>query len=595
MSINPVLVSDGIQNIVANLGTERDKASHVTFTSNRYTDQELQEAFRGSWLARKVVTIPALDAFREWRAWQASNEQIEALEAEEKRLGLEIKYQQAYTIARLLGTGYVYFDVGDDQDKPVDMKKIKAGGIRFASVLSPMQLVPGEYDDDPLSPTFTQPLYYTVQGKKKGLVRIHPSRVAVFIGASLPVGGWEGQDRLGDSVLQSSLEDIKRYEATAANTASLVYESKVDVIKVKGLMEIAGDPYREAKLLARYALAAVAKGNNGTLLLDMETEEYEQKNATFNTLPDIMDRFGLNVSGAADIPATRLFGRAPAGMNATGESDLRNYYDRIASEQKVAITPVISVQDEMLIVSALGSRPPEIHYKWNSLWQLTDKERTDLGTANAGIIKTLYETGLVPEEVLAKVLIAMMTQAGAMPSLEGEFDTYFEAGGEHEFDEKDEEPPPVEGTAFTDGAPPRSLYVSRKVINAKAIHAWAKAAGIPNLVEPSDMHVTICYSSTPVDWMAMGQAWDETMKVGVGGPRLVVGLGADEQTIALEFSSSMLKWRNEEFQREGASYDWDEYRPHITLGRGTIPTGIKPYIGAIELGPEIFEEVRNDD
>ena len=409
------------------------------------------------------------------------------------------------------------------------------------------------------------------------------------------MGGWEGQDRLGDSVLQSSLEDIKRYEATAANTASLVYESKIDVIKVKGLMQIAGDPYREAQLLARYALAAVAKGNNGTLLLDMETEEYEQKNATFNTLPDIMDRFGLNVSGAADIPATRLFGRAPAGLNSTGESDLRNYYDRIASEQKVTITPVISTQDEMLIVSALGSRPPEIHYKWNSLWQLTDKERTDLGTANAGIIKTLYETGLVPEEVLAKVLIAMMTQAGAMPSLEGEYDTYFEEGGEHEFDEEDAEASAQSAIDFADGAPPKSLYVSRKVVNASMIHAWAKAAGIPNLVPAEDLHVTICYSNTPVDWFKMGQAWDETAKIGVGGPRMVVGLGADEQTIALEFASSMLTWRHEEFKREGASYDWDEYRPHITLGRGAIPAGIKPYIGAIELGPEIFEEVRNGD
>ena len=31
------------------------------------------------------------------------------------------------------------------------------------------------------------------------------------------------------------------------------------------------------------------------------------------------------MAGAAEIPVTKLFGRAPAGMNATGESDLANY------------------------------------------------------------------------------------------------------------------------------------------------------------------------------------------------------------------------------------------------------------------------------
>jgi uncharacterized protein len=37
------------------------------------------------------------------------------------------------------------------------------------------------------------------------------------------------------------------------------------------------------------------------------------------------------VSGAADIPVTRLLGQSPAGMNATGTSDMKNYHDRIQS------------------------------------------------------------------------------------------------------------------------------------------------------------------------------------------------------------------------------------------------------------------------
>jgi hypothetical protein len=44
-------------------------------------------------------------------------------------------------------------------------------------------------------------------------------------------------------------------------------------------------------------------------------------------------------------------------MNATGESDTRNYYDRIKSDQKVYQEPAMNTLDEVLIRSAIGSKP----------------------------------------------------------------------------------------------------------------------------------------------------------------------------------------------------------------------------------------------
>lgn len=455
------MFQDGVQNLVAEIGTSRDKATHVTFTDEVYSDHDLYSAFRSSWLARKIVTVPALDTFRQWREWQATEDEVEMLEAEEERLGLKRKLPEAYTLARLFGTAYLYFGFEGNPAEPLDATKVKKGGIKYVTVLTPSQLVPYEYEDDVLSENYGKPRLYTVNSTTgiaaTGQVRVHPSRVVVLTGHQKPIGifstgGEIGQDRLGDSVLQSCMDDIKRFEATAANIASLIYESKVDVISVKGLMNIAGDPIQSRKLLERYRLAATAKSNNGMLLLDMEMEEYSSKSAVFNTLPDIMDRFGLNVSGAGDIPATRLFGRSPAGMNATGESDHRNYLDRIKADQEVIIRPAMAALDEAIIWSALGKRPPEIHYIWASLWQMSDKERADLGSAYATAIKTLHDTGLIPEEVLSKVVVVMMTQAGAMPGLETEYKDYFDKGGEAPWDMDD---PEAGGTPPTPGGAPR--------------------------------------------------------------------------------------------------------------------------------------------
>lgn len=141
-------------------------------------------------------------------------------------------------------------------------------------------------------------------------------------------------------------------------------------------------------------------------------------------------------------------------------------------------------------------------------------------------------------------------------------------------------------------AAPSSLYVSRKVLNGDEVRKWFSVQGLTDLLDAADLHVTLAYSTTPVDWMEMGQPWDEKIEIVPGGPRIVEVFG--EGHIVQRFASSALQWRHDEFKERGASWDWASYAPHITVARGTsIPDGLKPYTGRILLGPEIFEEIKN--
>lgn len=141
------------------------------------------------------------------------------------------------------------------------------------------------------------------------------------------------------------------------------------------------------------------------------------------------------------------------------------------------------------------------------------------------------------------------------------------------------------------------LYVSRVVENAAEIIAWAKAQGFAKTLEPSDLHVTVVYSRSPVDWFAAGDAWsdlkDGGIRVAPGGPRAVCALG-DKGAVVLMFASSSLAWSHKRFEEHGASWDYDEYQPHITItydGAGVDLDAIKAYQGEIILGPERFEEL----
>ncbi len=581
-------LSDKLVNFVANLGTERDKAAGSFYAPVLLTDEQLLNAYRGAWFPRKVVDIPAKDATRRWRAWQASKAQIEKIEAEEKRLQVKARTMEALIKARLWGGAAIFIGTGDiDTSKPLLPDRIKAGGIKYLTVMSRRDLSATEQDRDVMSPNYGKPKAYRLGGSA---IEIHPSRLVIFTGADIPDQDLASGNQFGwgDSVLQAVFEAIQQIDSTMANVASLIFEAKVDVIRIPDFMQGMNDKEYQKKLLERVRLAATAKGINGSLLLDKE-EEYDSKSANFGTLPDIIDRFLQNGCGAADIPATRMLSQSPAGMNSTGEADLRNYYDRIQSSQELDITPAMSVLDECLVRSALGSRPPEIHYVWNSLWQTTAKERADIGKTTAETIKTIGETKLFPPDALSKAAETLLVANSVMPGLESALEEF---GSEVPDDGQEEEG----GTTKLQDAAARTLYVSRKVLNAGAIIDWAKAQGFETTLPAEDLHVTVAYSKTPVDWMAVAQAWTNkpngNLTSSAGGPRMVEQFG--EGAIVLLFNNTELTWRHQDILDAGASWDWPDYQPHITFTYqpGSVDLDqVEPYRGVIELGPEIFEEI----
>lgn len=599
-------VADSLTNLVSRMGTDRDKASASFYATPRLDDAQLLNAYRGAWLPRKIVDIPALDSCRSWRNWQADEPQIEKIEAEEKRLNLRAKVMEARIKARLFGGAAIHIGLGDAElATPLDVERVRVGGIKHLTVLSRRQLQPGEIDLDVVSEAYGRPRDYKLTAGDKVQVDIHPSRLAIFAGNQQPDIELVGATDLawGDSVLLSVLDAIKQADGTAANIASLVFEAKVDIFRIPNFMAQLRDEGYKTRLLERLTLAATAKGINGALLLDKE-EEYDTKSPSFATLPDILDRLLQIVSGAADIPATRLLGQAPAGLNSTGEADLRNYYDRISAMQEIEMTPALARLDECLIRSALGARDPAIHYRWAPLWQMTDKERADIFKLKSDAARALAGSAagaLLPVEALSDALVNTFSEDGSLPGLEAAIEEYGTLA---------EQEPSVEEQAAAlalaqsaangneqhrmaaNDAAPRTLYVRRDVINRAEIERWARSQGFTDVVP--DLHVTIAYSRTPVDWFKVGTSWSPKLEISEGGPRQMERLGGDGKYVALLITANELVWRHREIVENGASWDWPDYQPHISvqIGGDVDLSKVEPYQGKIVLGPEVFEEVK---
>lgn len=446
---------DSLTNLVSRMGTDRDKAAHSIYAAPILDDMQIAAAYRGAWLPRKIVDIPALDSCRKWRNWQAPNDMIEKIEAEEKRLSVRGKVLEARTKARLFGGAALLIGTGEaDLSEPINIDGIGAGGVKYLTVLTRRQLSATEMERDPASEWFGRPAMFTLSNKDGGWIEIHPSRLVIFQGASVADDdvatsinqGW------GDSVLLAVLDAIKNADSTAANIASLVFEAKIDIIRVPNFMQNLGDEGYKQKILERYTLANTAKGINGTLMLDIE-EEYESKSASFTTLPDILAQFLQITAGAADIPVTRLLGQSPAGLNSTGEADLRNYYDRISAMQEIEMTPAMHRLDEALIRSATGGRDPSIYYVWSPLWQMSDKEKADIFKTKADAARAIAGTGtspaLMPIEALSDALVNAFIEDNSLPGLEAAIEEF---GRLADQDEDDADltaalPPPVQNPA----------------------------------------------------------------------------------------------------------------------------------------------------
>jgi hypothetical protein len=114
-----------------------------------------------------------------------------------------------------------------------------------------------------------------------------------------------------------------------------------------------------------------------------------------------MDQFFSLLAAASDIPATRLLGRSPQGLNATGESDITNYYDSVSGKQESDMMDSMLYIDEAMIRSLYGEYPEGLEWEFNPLWQMSEKEIADMNLARSNTLLNLRDLG-VPDKALLK-------------------------------------------------------------------------------------------------------------------------------------------------------------------------------------------------
>ena len=151
-------------------------------------------------------------------------------------------------------------------------------------------------------------------------------------------------------------------------------------------------------------LMRLMQSNEGMTIIDAK-DEFETHAYSFSGIPETLMILGQQISGALGIPLVRLFGQSPSGMNATGESDIRLYYDMINSTQEARLRRPLTRVFEVYWQSVLGKPPPDTwNFKFNSLRQLDEMEKAELAQRDADTINMLHQGGIISTTIALQEL-----------------------------------------------------------------------------------------------------------------------------------------------------------------------------------------------
>ena len=403
------LREDGFANRMTGMGTTRDPATYTGWRPGcRIADETLVELYSENDLAAKIMEIPPFEMFRPGFDVVVKTDEearvAEGIEIDFDRSGGRAAFIGALIRQRVLGMGAIYLAAGDGraQDQPIN----PSGTLSVLSphVLDRRQIKVVAVDDNPQSARFGQPELYEVslnatdEFQEAERVQIHYSRVLSFdgIGSAL-----SKEDFISE--LSRIYHVIAAYESafSAAGRALQIGGQGVYSIKnfLSALAQNQGGAIRD-----RLALTDTMRGIYRGLVMDADGEDFTILPMQISGLDALLKVFGERLSAASRLPMTLLFGTSPGGLNATGQSDIQLFYDRIAAERELHVLPNLRRYLELLsrVRSGATEGSPLIDFEiqFRPPFQMSEQEQADLQLKQAQSDKVYLEMGvLLPDEV----------------------------------------------------------------------------------------------------------------------------------------------------------------------------------------------------
>jgi uncharacterized protein len=362
---------------------------------------QLEFAYRSSWTCGQAIDLVAEDMTR---AGIEINSEMEPTDIKRmqremikmriwERLGECVKWSRLYG-----GCIAVMLIDGQKTETPLNLDTVGVGQFKGLLILDRWLIQPSledlvtEYGEN-----LGLPKYYTVLADAKALInqKIHYSRVIRMEGINVPYWQKISENGWGISLLERIWDRITAFDSATEGMAQLVYKAHLRTVKIKGFRDIMATGGRALDgFLRSMEQIRQYQTNEGLTVLDAQ-DEFQSQSYAFTGLPDVILQLGQQLSGGTQIPLVRFFGQSPAGLNSTGESDLRTYYDGVNVNQEKQLRCGVQLILELTYRSLFGKSPADLDFEFSSLWQKDDTEKADICSKITDAVLKAEESGLI--------------------------------------------------------------------------------------------------------------------------------------------------------------------------------------------------------
>lgn len=397
---------DGWNNAFTLAGTKRDRTTKTGFGMSAKLDQEtLDSLYASGGIARRIIDLPSQEMTREW--FTVTDEKSDELLDRMEELKVQSTVTYAVAMARLFGGSLVMLlaDDGRTLSEPLNPLAVKEiDGLRVYDRHQVSWTEQSLYSD-PGQRQYGQPEIYTISPINGTPFNVHESRIVRVPGLVVSDrmrarnSGWDY------SYLQPVYEALGNLASSYTASASVIQDFVQTIMSIKGLTEmIAGG--NESVVAKRIEILDMSRHVLNTILTDADGEQFSKQSSSVAGMSELLNSFMIQVSSITGIPMTKLFGISAGGLNATGDNDIRNFYDEIKTNQEFNLKPVLETIVKWFMLEKKGAyrgvEPAKWSIKFNPLWQMSDRELAEVKKITAETDALYLDRGVFTEAEVAE-------------------------------------------------------------------------------------------------------------------------------------------------------------------------------------------------
>ena len=403
---------DGYVNLLNKYGTAQDNSTAYSYSpEGPVSDADLTTMYQDGGLFSKIIDAPAEEAVKKGFDTGVTDESArEHIEDTLAWLEWDENISTALKWSRLYGGSIVVMmvDDGNGLDEPLDLGAVRS--IEELRVYDRSIAIPDYnsiYRMEPMAARgssryrhrFLEPEFYDVSSIY-GSFRVHESRCLVFRNGKVPERSTMTQYRHWGIPEYIRIRKELREAVTAPSYSVKMLEKCVQAIYgMKNLAELLATDEGENTVLRRLQVIDMARNFLNSIAIDAEGETYDFKSMSLAGVKDIVETTFAAISAVSNIPQTILFGRSPAGENATGEGDMENWYSYVERNQKVQVVPNLKYLLDITIKAGMAqgyiSEDPKPKLTMNPLWSLSEAEQANVDQVKANTAQVKATTAQI--------------------------------------------------------------------------------------------------------------------------------------------------------------------------------------------------------